>query len=222
MDHEHAITRKIAEQYVFGELSETDANAFEEHFFDCGDCAEDVRDEMQMLESGRDVVHDEPRKTETPSRPATVVPIEARRRKTWWIPAAAAAMLVIALGVPTLMRRGDAAPSMQLAHELQLDGLTRAASEPLPAVTLPQGEALLLYVDVAPQEGAVRYDLTVRGSDGRTVGTRSVTSEQTTQPVALVLSKLPAGTYEVVTEGVRSGGKRASTATQSFTIQSQQ
>jgi hypothetical protein len=219
MDHEHAITRKIAEQYVFGELSETDANAFEEHFFDCGDCAEDVRDEMQMLESGRDVVRDEPRKTESP-RTATVVPIGSRRRRTWWIPAAAAAMLVVALGVP-MLRRGDSAPSMQLAHELQLDGLTRAASEPQPAVTVPQGEALLLYVDVAPQDGAVRYDITVRGSDGRTVGTRSVTSEQTTQPVALVLSKLPAGTYEVVTEGVRSGGMRAATATQSFTIRSQ-
>ena len=220
MDHEHAINRKIAEQYVFGELSETDANAFEEHFFDCGDCAEDVRDEMQMLESGRDVVRETAPRTESQPTP-NVVPIETWRRRTWWIPAAAAAMLVIALGVPTLMRR-DAAPSMQLAHELQLGGLTRAESEPKPAVTLPQGEALLLYVDVAPQDGAVRYDITVRGSDGKTVGTRSVTSEQTTQPVALVLSRLPAGTYEVVTDGVRSGGMRAATATQSFTILSQQ
>lgn len=220
MDHEHAINRKIAEQYVFGELSETDANAFEEHFFDCGDCAEDVRDEMQMLESGRDVVRETAPRTESQPTP-NVVPIDTRRRRTWWIPAAAAAMLVVALGVPTLMRR-DSAPSMQLAQELQLGGLTRAESEPKPAVTLPQGEALLLYVDVAPQDGAVRYDITVRGSDGKTVGTRSVTSEQTTQPVALVLSKLPAGTYEVVTDGVRSGGMRAATATQSFTILSQQ
>jgi anti-sigma factor RsiW len=219
MDHEHAITRKVAEQYVFGELSETDANAFEEHFFDCGDCAEDVRDEMQMLESGRDVVRESTASPTTESQPApNVVPIDSRRRGTWWIPAAAAAMLVVALGVPTMMRRDGSAPSMQLAHELQLGGLTRAESEPKPAVALPQGEALLLYVDVAPQDGAVRYDITVRAAGGKTVGTRSVTSEQTTQPVALVLSKLPAGTYEVVTEGVRSGGMRAATATQSFTI----
>lgn len=43
MDHHSAVERKLVERYVLGELSAEESAEFEEHFFDCAVCAEDVR-----------------------------------------------------------------------------------------------------------------------------------------------------------------------------------
>src|SRR5215510_13557923 len=43
VDHSEAAERYIADQYVLGELSLTEREEFEEHFFSCIECAEDVR-----------------------------------------------------------------------------------------------------------------------------------------------------------------------------------
>src|SRR5437868_9577060 len=43
MDHETAIRINATERYFLGELSGEDRDAFEEHYFCCPDCSEDVR-----------------------------------------------------------------------------------------------------------------------------------------------------------------------------------
>jgi hypothetical protein len=43
MDHETAVQLKATERYFLGELTGADREGFEEHFFMCPDCAEDVR-----------------------------------------------------------------------------------------------------------------------------------------------------------------------------------
>src|SRR6266851_9526262 len=43
MDHETAVQLKATERYFLGELTGADRELFEEHFFICPDCAEDVR-----------------------------------------------------------------------------------------------------------------------------------------------------------------------------------
>jgi hypothetical protein len=42
MDHDSAVRLKAAESYFLGELTGDDRDAFEEHFFMCPECAEDV------------------------------------------------------------------------------------------------------------------------------------------------------------------------------------
>jgi hypothetical protein len=44
MDHEQAVQLNAAERYFLGELTGEDREAFEEHFFACPECAQDVRD----------------------------------------------------------------------------------------------------------------------------------------------------------------------------------
>ncbi len=46
MEHDEAMRLHAAERYVARELSPEDKDAFEEHFFDCPKCAEEVRLEM--------------------------------------------------------------------------------------------------------------------------------------------------------------------------------
>ena len=43
MDHNDAIGCQAATRYVAGELSTEARDAFEAHFFDCAECAEEVR-----------------------------------------------------------------------------------------------------------------------------------------------------------------------------------
>jgi Putative zinc-finger len=43
MEHDDAIRFRAAERYVGGELSSDERDDFEQHFFDCPECAEEVR-----------------------------------------------------------------------------------------------------------------------------------------------------------------------------------
>ncbi len=43
MDHSQALSTHASERYLLGDMSEPERFDFEAHYFDCGDCAEDVR-----------------------------------------------------------------------------------------------------------------------------------------------------------------------------------
>jgi hypothetical protein len=43
VDHQSAVNRKLTERYFLGELDASENEDFEEHFFECPLCAEDVR-----------------------------------------------------------------------------------------------------------------------------------------------------------------------------------
>ena len=43
MDHSEAVTKKMAESYLLEELTPEQRDAFEEHYFDCPECAKDVK-----------------------------------------------------------------------------------------------------------------------------------------------------------------------------------
>ena len=43
MTHQQALDTMAAERYLLDEMTEVEKHEFEDHFFDCGDCAEEVR-----------------------------------------------------------------------------------------------------------------------------------------------------------------------------------
>ncbi|HEY6351193.1 MAG TPA: hypothetical protein VI636_17455 [Candidatus Angelobacter sp.] len=49
MNHEFAIGSKAAERYVLGEMNEAERDAYEEHFFSCAVCAEEVKATDELL-----------------------------------------------------------------------------------------------------------------------------------------------------------------------------
>jgi hypothetical protein len=65
MDHTTAITLHAAERYWHGSLSELEREQFEEHFFGCAECAEEVRWEKLFIEQARAELE----KSEEPARP---------------------------------------------------------------------------------------------------------------------------------------------------------
>jgi hypothetical protein len=74
MDHLEAKRLHAAEKYVLSELSADQRDAYEEHYFDCAECAEDVRATLTFVTAGREVFREEP---------APVAPKELAPRSRW-------------------------------------------------------------------------------------------------------------------------------------------
>ncbi len=64
MDHWEATRNFAVEQYLLGELSETQRDEFEHHFFDCPECAEGVVTAAILVANARAVFR-EPRAIKT-------------------------------------------------------------------------------------------------------------------------------------------------------------
>jgi anti-sigma factor RsiW len=58
MDHNEAVRLLAAEKYLLGELPNLRREEYEEHYFDCADCAEDITDAVAFMESARQVFRD--------------------------------------------------------------------------------------------------------------------------------------------------------------------
>ena len=69
MNHDEAVAAMAAERYVLGELEDPQREQFEEHFFDCPECAQDVRDLATITHGARELLR-QPRKPPPPKQMA--------------------------------------------------------------------------------------------------------------------------------------------------------
>jgi anti-sigma factor RsiW len=58
MDHIEAARLLAAEKYLLAELPNSQREEYEEHYFDCADCAEDIMDAVAFIEGARQVFRD--------------------------------------------------------------------------------------------------------------------------------------------------------------------
>lgn len=66
MEHDQATRMQAAERYLLGELSDAERDQFEEHFFDCQACAEEVRTGAIFEANARAVFVDQARQPPAP------------------------------------------------------------------------------------------------------------------------------------------------------------
>ena len=59
MEHQFAVDRKLTERYVLGELEAEEREEFEEHYFTCAVCAEDVRIMSELVTNAKAVIREE-------------------------------------------------------------------------------------------------------------------------------------------------------------------
>jgi anti-sigma factor RsiW len=96
MEHQEATRTQASSRYLLGELSATEREAFEEHYFSCPLCAEEVRLGASLADNAK-AVFSEPsfrRETEWRARPRWM----AWLRPATLVPTAAAAALLILYG----------------------------------------------------------------------------------------------------------------------------
>lgn len=216
MEHTYAVREQVAERYFLGELSAAEVDAFEAHYFECAACAEYVREELAMLEHGKDVARE--------SRPAEVKPAAAartvpasKRAAPRWVPAAIAAALAVAITIPvvTFSTRPLAGGRPQIV--MIEPGVARSEES---GATAAEGAPVSLRVGI-PARDAGEYVVTVRRGT-RAIASETFTGEEISEPVEVVFGELPAGSYEVEVDGVGSDGKRTPIYTTTVTVREEE
>jgi Putative zinc-finger len=153
MDHLEAKRLHASEKYILGDLSADQRDAFEEHYFDCAECAEDVKAALTFVTASRQVFREEPALT-------PVTPQAPSRRAAWFRPLIAVpalAALVLALGIyirPAKPPLGVVTPPGQALLSIPSFGLRggdRLADEKT-IIQLRSYESFQLHFDFVPAQ----------------------------------------------------------------------
>ena len=154
MDHLEAKRLHAAEKYVLGELSADQRDAYEEHYFDCAECAEDVNATVTFVSAGREVFREEP----VPALPKELAP---RSRWTSWfrpiIVIPAMGVLLLAVGYYSRMSKPQigviTAPGQTIlsSPSFGLRGGDRLENEKT-IVQLQVNDSVQLHFDLVPSQ----------------------------------------------------------------------
>lgn len=197
MDHEDAIRCQAAERYVAGELPPADCEAFEEHFFDCRECAEEVRWEQIFAANARAVAREEP-----------VPPPPPGFRESWraWFTArpalafsmaANAVLLAIVVYVATgVSRRFDTQPRLLPGYFAPAPARAAEQAQPLPA-----GAPSFIAHFPAPDQPYPSYSYQILDAAGKPESAGSLKAPAAGPPelfLEVPVRQLPAGTHTLV------------------------
>jgi len=191
MDHQLAVTNQAAERYVLGDMSQEERDAFEEHFFTCASCADDVRATSEFAASAKAIFQEKP----DWAKPAR------RRWVRWSVPslawAGATAVCLLLIGYQNLAVFPELKGPRSLTSNLIFDGATRSA---LP--TLHQNEALHFQMPW-DQGGPALVELR---RDSRTLSSGRVEAPPPNQPLEVYFpNKLKPGRYNVIVRALQNG-----------------
>jgi hypothetical protein len=198
MDHVQAMNSFAPERYILGEMTEDERLAFEEHYFSCAECADDVRAGGLMRDGARAgligapasrAVIDAPEFRKTRGPRGNVVPLPQTVRR--WVPAvvipwAAAATFAILAGSESLVLqralRGGADP-IALAPAT----LRQASRGQEPVVSRGPGGVVTLAVDVDPAALDHELEYELRRADNTAVASGRVPAPQDGSPLLLMI-----------------------------------
>jgi hypothetical protein len=228
MEHSYASEHRFVERYLLDELSAEERDGFEEHFFDCRECAAELTATSDFLDAARVELE----------RPETAAPAPSRsvaggRGPLRWKPAyervfgaaALAACLLVtiyqnAVTLPRLrgeLARADA-PAAIPAISL-VTGNSRGGN--IPSLNLQGAASVLLQVDIPSQDGVSSYTCSLYSPDRRLVWSLDVTAEAAKDTVFLraPLGSAESGTYTLAVQGKGGpGNAKADVARYSFNL----
>lgn len=212
MDHAEATATHATDRYLLGDLSAAEADAFEEHYFDCADCAEELRIGMRFMNGGRDLA----REAAEPQT-APVVRIDERRtRRKTWLPAAIAAALVLALATPLLLRnRAASGPTFEVASQQSFLLADSRGEADVP--TLNGNAPIVLWADVPPEPAYARYEAHLAQPDGAVLKL-PFTPDPNGDATPLTVRGLAAGRHQLVIAGFDAAGKSTEIARHPFVV----
>lgn len=213
MTHDDALRTMAAERYQLGEMTEAEREAFEAHYFECQQCAEDVRVGAVLHDGARAgwvaVPAVSPSATTAAVPPAaTPLPFAARPPRRWYaspvLPWAVAATLALVVGYQSARPGSQPSSSMQVLSPVTLRATARGAEA---TVAVPREGMVTFALDVDAREAsALAYEL--HGADGRTVAQGRAPAPTGGAPLLLLVPRetlLPAGAYRIVVRDAAAG-----------------
>ncbi len=225
MDHTAVVRDKMTERYLLNELESEVRDEFEEHYFDCPECALDVRAGSHFVEQSKLVLVEEAQPVLVR---ATSRPEPARHGWFAWLrPAFAAPALALLLavagyqnlvtypGLRSELRRPQVLPAVSVNVGTWAGGGT--------PTSIPEGQGLLLYVRIPPDGAYTRYTAELYSPAGKREGSFTITpvAGQDQWPVTVPRIDREAGTYTMAVHGLTAGGESKDLGSTSFQLQIQ-
>lgn len=227
MDHLEAASLGATEKYMLGTLSEAEREAFEEHFFDCLECAEDVRAASVVIAGaaalpvspGADVVADR-------------VPPTVSRPRRWRFPRASGT--VAAMGSMAAALCLAAYQGFVVIPGLRSEVREASALQSVPSYFLTQARSTGPVLAVSPSDRQIALTLSrswsgnftsyrceLRDESGRLILSETVRAHSTTDELQVLLpvADLPAGSYVLVVEGADKSGSTEPAARYAFQLE---
>jgi hypothetical protein len=207
MEHDEAMRRSAVEKYLLGELPPPERDEFEEHFFDCQECAADLKTTANFLDQAkmqlqRGIV----------ARPKKPVPKKSRFSFLWTpafaSPAFAMLLLIIAYQnvavFPRLAGEGQTRGPEILAAVSLIGGNSRGGS--IPSVTVGKAQPMLLSIDIPVAEQFSSYSCVLVGPTGAIVARVPVSADQAKDTVSIRIptENWGSGDYKLIVQGYSS------------------
>jgi len=209
MDHDEAVRQKATERYLLDELDPEVRDQFEDHLFDCQDCALDVRAAAMFIEQTK-VVLAEPAASEV--RVPAVVPT----RQAWfaWLrPAFAVPVLALLLAVigyqnfvtyPHLM---EAANQPQVGPWTSVNVSTRGTATT--TIKAHPGEGFALLINMPPEDGFASYAADLYNPAGKLEWSGPIAAPTADEGHQIYIpgGHRQSGTYTLVVKGITASGE---------------
>jgi hypothetical protein len=221
MDHTAVVRDKTTERYLLNELDPNVREEFEEHYFDCSECAQDVSAGTLFVEHSKVLLAESARPVAVLATPARIAP-----RAGWllWLrPAFAApalALLLAVVGYQNLVTYPKLQAELkqpQVLPSVSVNVGTYGAGD----TTLPEGKGLLLFVRIPPDSAFVRYTAELMNPAGKSEGSFILTpaSGQDQWAVTVPAVHRQAGTYTLAVHGATTTGEMKDLGSTAFQLQ---
>src|SRR5208282_5768172 len=220
MDHDEAVRLQAAEKYLLGELPREQHAAFEEHYFDCAACAEEMKATVAFLEGARQVAREEVSQVIdemklVPAAPATGGWL-GWLRPAFAVPVFAVLLLFIGyqneVTIPQLKGSSSSQSAEIIGSSFHLAGSVRSGDESETKLQVRSGESFLLNFDFTPARTSSEYTWQLVNASGRAVKHGKIGGDKKNQAVSLLLTGgvERAGKYNLVFFGGAEGSEHTS------------
>jgi len=214
MDHNEAIRLMGAEQYLLNELSPELREQFEEHFFECPECANDVRAGALFLEQSKAIFASDAATPERAVAPAKPV------KQSWWAwlrPSVAVPVFAMLLAVIAYQNwPSHGRPQVLQAAYVNIG--SRGGN--VPSISSHQNEGFLLRVSMPPVRSNSSYSADIYAPDGKLQWSLQLpyTAEGDSYFIQIPGGHHEEGTYAVAIREVGSEGKSTEIGRSSFEL----
>jgi hypothetical protein len=203
MDHETAIRVQAAERYLLDEFSPEERTEFEDHFFGCLECADEVRAASILAANATAVL-----KEENARESAGAERLSGRGRMRFFWPLMASAMLNVALLVGVGLQRfasvapAGAAVEPQVYHSFAIPAIARSAVK---TFSIPPGSQFFGdRFDLPPGQHFQHFEYEIRDGSNAVRSRRSLAApagEDSDLELAVPVGSLEPGIYSLTLRG---------------------